>query len=38
MAQVFPRYANVLTWVIIAGVVLGASTLGVAAMVFVRSP
>ena len=38
MAQVFPRYSNVLTWVVISGVVLGASTLGVAAMVFARTP
>lgn len=38
MAQVFPRYANVLTWIVIAGAVLGASTLGITAMVFARTP
>ncbi|MSR31038.1 MAG: cytochrome C [Gemmataceae bacterium] len=38
MPQVFPRYANVLTWVIIAGVFLAANIGGVAAMIFARSP
>jgi len=38
MPQVFPKYANVLTWAVILGVITTVSLLGVGAMVFARSP
>lgn len=38
MPQVFPKYVNVLTWVVIGSVISGAGLLGVGAMVFARSP
>jgi hypothetical protein len=38
MAQLFPPYANTLFRVAILGVVLGLPSLGIAALVFVRSP